>query len=56
MAAPEKYAEIARIMGAADESDTDLEAARKTSDAVMQLCDDIDLTSYLEDYGDVPSR
>ncbi len=56
MAAPEKYAEIARIMGAADDDDTDMEAAKKASDAVMELCEDIKLTSYLDDFGEVPDR
>lgn len=56
MGAPEKYAEIARLLNAANEDDTDREAAKNASDAVLQLCKDIDLTSYLETFGTVPDR
>lgn len=56
MAAPEKYADIARLMGTATEELTDREAAKKASDAVFELCSDMELASYLDDYGDIPSR
>lgn len=56
MAAPEKYAEIARLMGAADEETPDREAADRASDAVFDLCDDMNLASYLDEYGEIPSR
>lgn len=56
MAAPEEYAEIARLLDAADEDDSDRVAARQASDAVLQLCEDITLTSYLDSFGTVPSR
>lgn len=54
--APEKYAEIGRMMGSADEDTPDREAAERASDAVLALCEDADLTGYLEDHGDVPPR
>ncbi|MFB6068675.1 MAG: iron-containing alcohol dehydrogenase [Halobacterium sp.] len=56
MAAPEKYADVARLLDAADEGDSDRVAARKASEAVFDLCDDLTLTSYLDDFGDVPAR
>lgn len=56
MAAPAKYAEVAHIFGVADPSEPDHVAARKASDAVMQLCTDVDLASYLDTYGDIPDR
>lgn len=56
MAAPEKYAEIARLMGAADEETPDREAADRASDAVFDLCADMNLASYLDEYGEIPSR
>ncbi len=56
MAAPEEYAEIARLLGAADPGTSDREAARAAGDAVMELCTDVDLASYLDTYGDVPER
>ncbi|EMA26986.1 iron-containing alcohol dehydrogenase [Haloarcula japonica] len=56
MAAPEKYATVARILGAADESDTTREAADKAAEGILRLCDDLDLTGYLDDFGEVPSR
>lgn len=56
MAAPEKYADIARLMGAADNELTDRESAKKASDAVFDLCSDMELASYLDDYGEIPSR
>jgi alcohol dehydrogenase class IV len=56
MAKPAKYAEVARILGVADADEPDRVAARKASDGVEQLCEDISLTGYLEDFGEVPSR
>ncbi|MFA9517913.1 iron-containing alcohol dehydrogenase [Halopenitus sp. H-Gu1] len=56
MAAPEKYATIARILGTASEEDGTREAAEKAADGIYQLCDDLSLTGYLDDFGDVPSR
>ncbi len=56
MAAPEKYAEVAHILGVADENESPRVAARKASDGIEQLCEDISLTDYLDDFGDVPSR
>ncbi|PSP97381.1 alcohol dehydrogenase [Halobacteriales archaeon QS_5_70_17] len=56
MAAPEKYAEIARLMDAADDDTPDREAADAAADAVLDLCTDVDLASYLDEFGDVPER
>lgn len=56
IAAPEKYANVARMLGAADESDSTREAADKASEAIFRMCADVNLTAYLEDYGEVPSR
>lgn len=56
MAAPTQYAEIARLLDAADASMSDQQAARRASDAVMQLCTDVNLADYLDTYGDIPDR
>ena len=56
MAAPEKYAEVARLLGAADEFDGTRQAAAMAGDAVERLCADISLVEYLDDFGEVPSR
>ncbi len=56
MAAPEKYAEVSRILGVADENDSARIAAPKASDGIEELCEDISLTGYLDEFGDVPSR
>ena len=56
MAAPTKYAEVARILGVADENESPRTAARKASEGIEQLCEDISLTGYLDEFGDVPSR
>lgn len=56
MAAPEKYADIARLMDAADDGDSNRVAAVKASEAVFNLCGDLDLYSYLDEFGDIPSR
>jgi alcohol dehydrogenase class IV len=56
MAAPGKYAEIARLLDAADESVSDREAARRAGEAVHELSEAISLTSYLDEFGTVPER
>jgi alcohol dehydrogenase class IV len=56
IAAPEKYAEVARLLGVADESTGTRQAAALAGDGVEQLCEDISLTDYLDDFGEVPSR
>ncbi len=56
IAAPEKYAEIARLMEVADDGEPTRVAARQASTGIKQLCEDINLTRYLEEFGDVPSR
>lgn len=56
IAAPEKYAEVARMLGVAAEQDATRPAATRASDGVEQLCEDISLTAYLDDFGEVPSR
>lgn len=54
--APETYAELARLVGVADADTPDRVAARAAPDAVMELCDDLRLASYLDEFGDVPDR
>lgn len=56
MGAPEKYAEIARIFDAADAGEADRIAAGKAGEAVMELCTEVNLASYLDEFGDVPDR
>jgi alcohol dehydrogenase class IV len=56
MAAPEKYAEIARILGAADAEDGTRAAADAAAEGILSLCEDVALTGYLDDFGDVPDR
>lgn len=56
MAAPGKYAEVARLLGAADEDEADRVAARKAKAGIEELCADISLTGYLDEFGEVPSR
>jgi alcohol dehydrogenase class IV len=56
LAEPEKYAEVARILGVADESDATRVAARRASDGIEQLCADISLVDYLDEFGEVPPR
>ncbi|WP_299233952.1 iron-containing alcohol dehydrogenase [Natronomonas sp.] len=56
MAAPGKYAEVARLLGVADESEADRIAARKAKAGIEELCADISLTGYLDEFGEVPSR
>ncbi|PSQ38054.1 alcohol dehydrogenase [Halobacteriales archaeon SW_5_70_135] len=54
--APERYAEIARLLGAADDDTPDREAARAAASAVRDLCADVSLYSYLEEFATVPDR
>ncbi len=56
MTKPAKYAEVARILDAADAHEPDRVAARKAADGIEALCEDISLTDYLDDFGEVPSR
>jgi alcohol dehydrogenase class IV len=56
MAAPEKCATIARILGAAGEDDSTREAADKAAEGILRLCEDLRLTSYLDDFGEIPPR
>ncbi|WP_299333076.1 iron-containing alcohol dehydrogenase [Haloplanus sp.] len=56
VAAPEKYADIARILGVADADDTTREAADAAVDGVLRLCEDVSLTGYLDSFGEVPPR
>ncbi|MGM0592168.1 MAG: iron-containing alcohol dehydrogenase [Halobacteriota archaeon] len=56
MASREKYANVARIIGVADEDDSTIEAAEKAAEGVLRLCEDLTLTDYLDDFGEVPSR
>ncbi|GAB3311393.1 iron-containing alcohol dehydrogenase [Haloplanus salinarum] len=56
MAAPEKYAEVARILDAADTDDSTRQAADAAADGVLDLCADLNLTGYLDDFGEVPAR
>ncbi|MCD2201682.1 iron-containing alcohol dehydrogenase [Halobacterium sp. KA-4] len=56
MAAPEKYAAVARILGVADENHGTREAADLAAQGILQLCEDLELTRYLDDFGAVPSR
>lgn len=56
MGAPEKYAEVARLLDAADESVPDREAARRASGAVEELSAAISLPAYLDEFGTVPER
>lgn len=55
-AAPEKYAEIARILGVADARTPTREAADAAAEGILRLCEDVDLTGYLDEFGDVPVR
>ncbi len=56
MGAPEKYAEVARLLGAADAHTPDREAARLASDAVFSLCTELGLYDELESFGEIPDR
>ena len=54
--APERYAEIARLLGAADEETPDGEAAGQAAPAITELCEAVSLYSYLDEFGTVPDR
>jgi len=54
--APERYADVARLLGAADADTPDREAARAAGAAVRDLCEDVSLYDYLEEFADVPDR
>jgi len=54
--ARQRYAEIARLLGAAPEDATDREAATAAVGAVRDLCADISLYDYLDEFGEVPDR
>ncbi|MDX1745494.1 MAG: iron-containing alcohol dehydrogenase, partial [Halobacteriales archaeon] len=56
MAAPEKYADIARLFDVADDETPDRVAADRASEAVLDLCEDVSLASYLDEFGEIPSR
>ena len=56
MAAPEKYADIARILGAADEETATRAAADSAFEGILRLCEDVSLTDYLDEFGEVPDR
>ena len=56
IAAPEDYADIARTMGVDDDEMSDRAAAEAAVEGVHDLCSDIDLADYLDEYGTVPPR
>jgi len=56
IAAPEAYAEIAREMGVADDETSDRAAAEAAVEGIYDLCADIDLAGYLDEFGTVPPR
>jgi len=56
MAAPGKYAEVARLLGTAGDDEPARAAARKASDGIEALCADVSLVDYLDDFGEVPDR
>ena len=53
---PKKYAEVARMLGVADRDEPNRVAARSASTGIEELCADISLTDYLDEYGVVPDR
>ena len=55
-AAPARYAEVARLLGAADEDTPDRRAAREAAPAIRQLCEDVSLYGYVGSFGEVPDR
>jgi alcohol dehydrogenase class IV len=55
-AAPERYAEVARLLGAADPGTPDRRAARQAGGAIRTLCEDVSLYGYVGEFGEVPSR
>jgi len=54
--APERYADVARRLGAVDGDTPDREAARAAASAVRDLCADVSLYSYIEEFATVPDR
>jgi alcohol dehydrogenase class IV len=54
--APGRYADVARLLGAADEGDSDLRAAKAVAPAIRDLCETVSLFGYLDEYADVPPR
>lgn len=56
MAAPEKYAEVARIFDVADDDTPDRIAAERAGEAVFDLCESVDVAGYLDEFGTVPDR
>jgi alcohol dehydrogenase class IV len=55
-AAPERYAEVARLLGAADPGTPDRRAARQAGGAIRELCEEVSLYGYVGEFGEVPSR
>ena len=56
MGRPGRYADIARLLDAADEDTPDRDAARAGVDTVADLCEQIQLYGYLEEFATVPDR
>ena len=54
--AEERYADVARLLGAAADDATDREAAKAAAGAVRELCRDVSLYDYLAEFGEVPDR
>ena len=54
--AEERYADVARLLGAATDDATDREAAKAAAGAVRELCRDVSLYDYLAEFGEVPDR
>lgn len=56
MTTPEKHAEITRIFNAGDAGEPDRFAAGKAGEAVMELCTEVNLASYMDEFREVPDR
>jgi alcohol dehydrogenase class IV len=54
--APERYADVARRLGAIDGDTPDREAARAAAPAVRDLCENVSLYGYLDEFATVPAR
>ncbi|MFB6117472.1 iron-containing alcohol dehydrogenase [Halosegnis sp.] len=54
--APERYAEVTRLLGAADRDTPDQDAADQAADALTSLCESVSVFGYLEEFGTVPDR
>lgn len=52
----ERYADIARLLGAADEGDADRTAAEQAAPAIRALCEAVSLYGYLDAFADVPDH